>query len=149
MPILAERCPEDITPHYPKIYKLYNRAEIDREWRDRPIYLDNIIKLGKCIIIEDVDIADAYILAAIFIREIVERIDVTWYDYKTMKLYLCYAILPSKWDKAPEYEVVQKAKEVIKKIMTKNVIYNIVDDFQGYPLLGPPRKNDLGRSGAT
>lgn len=149
MPIIAERKIEDISTHYPPTYRLFSKPELTRAWNTKPDYIKTLVKSEKCLTIQGIDIADAYVVAAIFMREIVERVEMTWYDRDNMTLYLCYIALTSKWDNHIGDAAAIKAKEVVKRIISRPSIYNIVDDFQGYPLLAPTTRRNIGRSGAT
>ena len=147
MPEIRERSAADAIAFYPATFKIFTKNEIENAWQRKPSHIDHAIDSGKCITIEDREPKDALVIAALFMREINDHVGTTWFDTETKSLYLLFYSVSTKWQGSPDDLLPRLVAELVEKILRKYVIYNIVDDFQGYPLFRDIK--DAGRSGAT
>lgn len=148
MPIVHSRNQEDITPFYESIYKLFAKGEILGHWhRYIPFNMQTVISKGECVIVEGITEDEALVLSALYMREINDFVETTWYDKKSKKLYLLHHALSTKWRNILKGDIKNKINNLVQKILLMKVYNNIVDDFQGYPLFD--EYTDFGRSGAS
>lgn len=148
MPIIKGRHQEDIDLFHENIYRLYAKDDILKHWRRYiPVNIQTVIAKGNCVIIEDISTDNALVIAALYMREINDFIETTWYDKKNKKLYLLHHSLSTKWRNVLEIDIKYKINKLVQKIILMKTYNNIVDDFQSYPLFNIAI--DIGRSGAT